>query len=97
MPLALVILAAFLIMTGITGNYAKVGAQFQSDVMGQGGFISFMEGIIGIAIFFRVIGMPNAGRVFLILVIGVYLLSNQGVLTALQTAVNSTGSTGATK
>jgi len=87
MPLALIVLAAFLIMTGITGQYAQVGQQFNDDVIGQGGqggFLSYLEGIIGISIFFRIIGMPNAGRIFLILVIVAYLIANQGVLAALQ-------------
>lgn len=93
MPLALVTLAAFLILVGIKGNYAKVGSQFQQDVMGQGGYFQFLAGILGIAIFFRLIGMPNAGRVFLILVILVYLMQNKNVLSALENlSSNSSGS-----
>jgi hypothetical protein len=87
MPLALIAIAWLAIMTGINGNYADVGKQFESDVLnnGQGGgFLSFMAGLVSIAVFFRVIGLPNAGRVFLILVIVVFLLENANVLTALQ-------------
>lgn len=93
MPLALVTLAAFLILVGIKGNYAQVGSQFQQDVMGQGGYFQFLAGILGIAIFFRLIGMPNAGRVFLILVILVYLMQNKNVLSALENLSASSGST----
>src|SRR5271165_7252933 len=84
MPLALIVAAWILVMTGIRGNYTDLGKQFQSDVMSQGGFFNFLVGIIGIAIFFRLIGMPNAGRAFLILVILAFLLQNANVLTTLE-------------
>lgn len=87
MPLALLAASWLLLMTGINGNYAEVGAQFETDVLnnGQGGgFLAFMAGLVSISVFFRVIGLPNAGRVFLILVLVVFLLQNENVLTALQ-------------
>jgi hypothetical protein len=93
MPLALIILAAFLILTGIKGNYAAVGTQFENDVMGSGGFLEFFIGIVGIAAFFRLIDMPNAGKVFLILVLLAYFLENQSVLTSLESLGASMGST----
>lgn len=84
MPLALVVIAWILIMTGINGNYAALGQQFNNDVLGQGGFFNFLVGIVGIAVFFRVVDMPNAGRVFIGLVILAYLLQNANVLTSLE-------------
>jgi len=96
MPLALIALAAMLFIIGVTGNYATAGALVEDDVMGNPGpgFLQFMIGIIGIGAFFRLIGMPNAGRVFLILVILVYLMKNTNAITALEnvTAAASTGS-----
>src|SRR5271166_231117 len=96
MPLALVALAAMLFIIGVTGNYGTAGALVEDDVMGSPGpgFLQFMIGIIGIGAFFRLLGMPNAGRVFLILVILVYLMKNSNVITALEnvTAAASTGS-----
>lgn len=103
MPLALVILAYLAVVTGLTGRWSTVGAQFETDVMGsngQGGFLQFLVGIIGIAIFFRVVDMPNAGRVFMGLVIIVFLLQNANVLTTLEnivgTSTTATTSPGAT-
>lgn len=97
MPLALIALAWLLVMTGINGNYTNVGNAFEQDVMGQGGsgggFLNFLVGIVGIAVFFRMLGMPNAGRVFLILIIIVFILQNQGVLTALESLGASTTAT----
>lgn len=90
MPIALLALGALLVMTAINGEYANVGAAFEQDVMGNGqggGFLSFIVGIVGIvgiAAFFRLIGMPNAGKVFIVLVILAYLLKNANVLTALE-------------
>lgn len=87
MPIALAALAWLLVMTGINGNYSAVGSQFETDVFNNGksgGFINFMAGILGIAIFFRVIGLPTVGRAFLILALLVFILQNPNVLTALE-------------
>src|SRR5271166_3938424 len=86
MPLALVALAAMLFIIGVTGNYATAGALVEDDVLGNPGpgFLQFMIGIIGIGAFFRLIGMPNAGRVFLMLVILVYLMKNTNTIAALE-------------
>jgi hypothetical protein len=92
MPLALLVIGALLIMTGIKGGSAPaaVGAAFDQDVMGPSGFLNFLIGLIGIAVFFRLIDMPNAGRFFLILVLLVFLAQNANVLTALQNVTAST-------
>ena len=93
MALALVAIAWLLVMTGINGNYTAVGNQMQSDFPG---FVNYLAGIIGIAVFFRLIDMPNAGRVFLILVLVAFLMQNTNVLTQLEsvtgTAANASGS-----
>jgi len=88
MPLAFVALAWLLVMTGVNGNYADLSAAFKQDVSGaggQGGFLAFGAGVIGIAVFFRLIGMPNAGKVFLFLVILVFVIeNNSAILPALE-------------
>src|SRR5271170_6612238 len=100
MPLVALALAWLTLMVGINGNYKQVAAQMQADLPG---FFSLMVGILGIAAFFRLIDMPNAGRVFLVLVLIVYLMSNTQVLTSLEnigatstaaTPAASTASTG---
>src|SRR5271166_3963602 len=95
MPLALVALAAMLVIIGVTGNYDTAGPLVEDDIMGHPGpgFLQFMIGIIGIGAFFRLIGMPNAGRVFLILVILVYLMKDNKALTALENVSNTATST----
>ncbi len=97
MPLALIAIAIMLFIAGVTGNYAQVGTQFQNDVMGadgKGSFLQFMIGIIGIGAFFRLIGMPNAGRFFLVLVLIVYLMKNSNAITALENVTSGTPATG---
>lgn len=87
MPLAFLALAWLAIMTGIRGDYTQVGQAFSQDVIGangSGGFVSFGAGLIGIALFFRVIGAPNAGKVFIGLVLLVFIIQNPNILTALQ-------------
>jgi len=93
MPLALAIIAWVLVMTGIRGNYANVGKQFEADVVGNppatsGSFLGFLVGIIGIAVFFRLIGAPEAGKVFLGLVLLVFLMQNANVFSALSSATS---------
>jgi uncharacterized membrane protein HdeD (DUF308 family) len=87
MALALVAIAWLLVMTGINGNYTAVGNQMQADFPG---FVNYLAGIIGIAVFFRLIDMPNAGRVFLILVLVAFLMQNTNVLTQLEAVTGST-------
>lgn len=94
MPIALIAMAWLLIMTGINGNYSTVGNQFETDVIGSGGsggFLDFAAGILGIAIFFRVIGLPSVGRVFLILALLAFILRTPNILSLIETGI--TGST----
>jgi hypothetical protein len=84
MPLALLAIGALLVLIGLTGKESQLGDAFNQDVMGQGGFLQFAIGLAGIAIFFRLLGMPNAGRFFLVLVLLVFLLQNSNVLTMLE-------------
>ncbi len=101
MPLALALLAWVLVMTGIRGNYADVGKQFEDDVVGNppaasGSFLGFVIGITGIAVFFRLIGAPEAGKVFLGLVLLVFLMQNASVFTALSSAASNNTATAST-
>lgn len=95
MPLAFLALAWLAVMTGINGNYSDVSAAFKQDVTGangQGGFIAFAAGVVSIGVFFRLIGLPSAGKVFLFLVILVYVIENNSQLLPALEAIGS-GST----
>lgn len=95
MPLAFLALAWLAVMTGINGNYSDVSNAFKQDVTGasgQGGFITFAAGIIGIAVFFRLIGLPSAGKVFLFLVILVFVIENNSQLLPALESIGSSNS-----
>ena len=107
MPLLLIVIGSLLIITGVNGQYAALGANFEQDVLGQGqtggGFLNFMVGLTGLAVVFRLLDMPTAGKIFITLVLIVFIMENQGVLTALENigqtaaagpASSATGSSG---
>lgn len=96
MPLALIIVAALVFLTGIKGNYAAVGAQFDTTFFGGAptgnaaaspGFLAWFGAIFGISILFRVIGAPRAGELFLTLLILVYFIEHDSVLAEIQSAI----------
>lgn len=87
MPLALVIIAMLAILTGIKGNYQDVGTAFQQDVASKGGFIAWAGAIIGIALLFRMIQAPNAGRLFIALVLISFFLQNTTVISEIDAAI----------
>lgn len=94
MPLALIIIAALLILTAIKGNYAAVGAEFNTTFFGQGsqsGFLVWFGSILGLAVLFRVIQAPKAGELFIALLILVYFLQNNSVLTTIENAIQAQG------
>lgn len=84
MPLALIIVAILLAITGIKGNYQAVGQQFQTTFFtgdqGQAGFASWLGAILGLAIIFRLIQAPGAGKLFISLVLLAFLLNHAGQL-----------------
>lgn len=95
MPLALFIAAALLILTAIKGNYAAVGAQFNTTFFSgdgkQSGFIVWFGSILGIAFLFRAIGTPRAGEAFIALLLIVYFIENNGVIGNIESALASVG------
>lgn len=90
MPLALGIIAILLIATAFKGNYKAVGAQFQETFFGSGtgtGFLTWAASIIGLSIIFRAIQAPKAGELFLTLIILVYFLTHNTLLTSFSNAI----------
>ena len=98
MPIVLFITGALLVYLGILGKdrIAQAGALFEDDIMGNPGpgFLQWGIGVLGISAFFRLVGMPNAGRYFLILVVLAWVFKNQNVLTKLQSLSASGSSSG---
>lgn len=111
MPLALAIAAILLVLTAIKGNYAAVGAQFNSTFFGSSttstgpngtstttatqGFLLWFGSILGIAVIFRIIQAPKAGELFIALLILVYFLQNNGILSNIEAAIQGTAAAAA--
>lgn len=92
MPLALAALAVLLILTAIKGNYPAVGKQFNTTFFGangQAGFLLWFGSLLGLAFLFRIVRAPKAGELFIALLLAVYFLQNQGVLTNIENAIQS--------
>jgi len=95
MPLALIVIAFLLFMTGIKGNYAQVGTQFNQTFLGtngQQGFFVWFGSILAIAIVFRIIQAPRAGELFIALLMLVYFLKNDGILANIDAAIQGSAS-----
>jgi Flp pilus assembly pilin Flp len=91
MPLALIVLGTLAALTALKGNYDKVGEAFQKDVIE--GFLPMGLGLVGLGVVFSVIGAPNAGRVFISLVLIAYFLTNSTAIKAIEEQVSSLSST----
>lgn len=90
MPLALALIAAMMFIVAVRGNYADAGALYQETFFGAGGksgFLLWFGSILGIAIIFRLIQAPRAGEMFIILLLLVYFLEHQNVLSAIEQAL----------
>jgi hypothetical protein len=79
MPLALLVIGALAIITGIKGNQAQVLGQFESDLTGSGGFIYWIAAIVVFAIFGRVAGLSSAAKMFIALILVVYVVAQNGL------------------
>lgn len=99
MPLALAILGVLVLVTAVKGNYAAVGQEFNTTFFGSGsgsGFLVWFGSVLGIAILFRLIQAPKAGEMFIALLIIVYFLQHDNILSTIETSIQSAGATGTT-
>lgn len=76
MPLALLIFGVVLLLSGWRGTYADLGARLASDFSG---FLPWLTAIIVIGAIGYIPEMEGFSNAFLLLVIVVILLSNNGV------------------
>jgi hypothetical protein len=90
MPVALLALAIIFVVTAIKGNQGSVAQQFNSDLTGSGGFFVWVGALLLIAVGGRVLGVPRTGKVLMILIIAVYVISNNGVFSQISKAFTTT-------
>ncbi len=93
MPVFLLVIAGLLFVVAIKGNYSALGAQFDQTFFpngsANGGFFTWFGSIFALAVIFRLIQAPKAGELFIGLLILVYFLQHNNVLTAIENAIGS--------
>ena len=82
MAVAILIIGALLMITVVKGNTGQVAAQVEQDLLGSNGQTSFLLWI-GAIIFLAVVGavlhIPRASKLFIALVIAVFVLKQNGL------------------
>ncbi len=84
MVVALLVIGIILGLAGINGQLPALGAQVKKDLLAQGGQVGFIEwagAILGVSIITKNLDMPEAGKLFMALIVIVYLLKNEQVIT----------------
>lgn len=93
MPLALLFIGILAVIVAIKGNYAQVAQQLTSDFSGSAGFIPWVAAIVIIAIVGKAANVPNASKMFIALIILVYLFANSssgsGIWSQIQSALQN--------
>lgn len=88
MPLVLLILAAMVIVVGLKGNFSAVAHQLDVDLLGEpsangtpagASFLLWIGAILFIAVVGKILNIPTASKLFMVLILCVYLVSNAGV------------------
>lgn len=89
MPLALLLIGAVLIVSGIRNTSSQLGTLLAGDFSGPGNFFYWVAaiGVIGGVGYYS--PLRNASRLFLFLVVLSMLLADKGVFAQLQAAVSS--------
>lgn len=94
MPLALLVIATLIFVIAIRGNYSDAGQLFNETFWGNSskqGFGIWFGSIFVLAILFRMIQAPKAGELFIFLVMIVYFISHNDVLTKIDQSIQNTG------
>jgi hypothetical protein len=100
MAFAFVLLGILALVTAIRGNQAAVASQVTSDFTGSGsgpGFWVWIAAILIFGLIGRVTGATGAMKLFVGLLIVVYLVSKQGIFGQLSTAFTQTSAPAATQ
>lgn len=96
MALALIIFGAAFAVVGIRGTQAQLGSLLASDFTGSGSFVNWIIAIFAVGAIGYYTPLRGASRLFLLLILLVFVLSNRGLFARLQSASSapSEGSAG---
>jgi hypothetical protein len=89
MPLILIAAGIVLIITGIKGNPSSLWGLVQGDFTGANNYVYWMVSILVLGALGYIPQLKNVSRLFLLLVIVVLLIHNQGFFAQLQAFINS--------
>ena len=96
MPVALIIMGLVLGMAAVNDKIGDLGKLVKSDFFGskQGdyGFIVWAAAVIIIATIMRVLNLPEAGKMLVVLIVLAYLLGNANIPSQILSAVEGSGS-----
>jgi hypothetical protein len=90
MALLFLIVGALALITAIKGNVADVARQLEKDFVGRDSFWLWVGFVLLLSILGSALNMREASRMFMILVVVVYLISRNGVFTKFEEALNVT-------
>jgi hypothetical protein len=86
MPLALLFIGLLLVIVAIKGNYSAVFSQLETDLTGSGNFLVWIFAIMFVAIAGKILELPQAAKLFVTLILVVYVVSNVGIFTKAEQA-----------
>jgi hypothetical protein len=79
MPLFLLFMGLLAIITAVKGNTSQVASQIEADFTGAGSFWYWIGAILILAVVGRALGLPEAAKMLIGLILAVYLLSQPGL------------------
>jgi len=98
MPVALIIVGVMLGMAAVNDKLGALGALAKGDLFGSGGqdrgFIVWAAAIIITAAIMRMLDMPEAGKMLVLLVVLAYLLGHANIPGQLSSAIEGAGGAG---
>lgn len=89
MPVALLLIGALLVATGLRGTYPQLGALLAADFSGSGSFWYFVFGVIIIGSIGNIPDFREISRLLIALIVVVYMLSNRGFWAQLQATLQN--------
>ena len=95
--IAIAIIGLALAVTAYNNTTSALFGQLESDVFGSGsgsGFLVWAGAIIFLSVAGNVLGIPKASKLFIILVLVVFILQQQGLWNNFEAAFTSTTSPG---
>jgi len=89
MGMALLVVGLMLAVTVVKGNTAQVASQLNSDLTGSGSFLLWIGALVFLAVAGNVLNMPRATKMFMGLILAVFVLQQQGLWAQFSSAFSN--------